>query len=56
MNAAGRGFVNRSGKTQYRIYFQLDDDSDGTADYVSFSAGGAAVGSKPELIVEYLLP
>ncbi|MBK9138012.1 MAG: fibronectin type III domain-containing protein [Verrucomicrobia bacterium] len=56
LSSAGLNSLNKVGKTQFRIYFQLDDDNDGTADYVSFSAGGAAVGSKPELIVEYLLP
>jgi len=54
LNAAGLTAVNRTGLTQVRLYFSLDDDDDGSADFVTFRSGeDADVASRPQLIVVY---
>jgi hypothetical protein len=51
------GFVNKLGKTQYRVRYQYDDDNDNTADNMSFaSANHATVALRPTLKVKYSLP
>lgn len=56
LTTAGQAAINTTGRTQFRVHFQLDDNNDKGADYVSFSTGGASIGSKPELVIEYFLP
>jgi hypothetical protein len=54
VNATGRGFINRSGTTQFRIYFQLDDTDDGGNDYAGFYSGNdGTAGNRPTLEVLY---
>ena len=45
-----------SGLTQIRLRFQLDDDNNATANYLSIYSGNAALASRPQLIVEYYVP
>ncbi len=54
LNASGLAAINRTGRTQVRLYFTLDDDNDGTADYLGYYAGeyGTAA-SRPQLVVQY---
>ena len=54
LNAAGLAAVNRTGVTQLRFAFSLDDDDDSTADFVAFQSGDDAnLASRPQLIVVY---
>lgn len=53
LNAKGIAQVNRTGNTQFRIYFNLDDDDHQDNDYIDWYSGNAAVGSQPVLSVTY---
>ncbi|GER80367.1 conserved hypothetical protein [Candidatus Denitrolinea symbiosum] len=44
-----------SGLTQIRLRFKLDDNN-AVANYLSLYSGNAAVGARPQLIVEYYVP
>ncbi|HEY5902253.1 MAG TPA: choice-of-anchor Q domain-containing protein [Anaerolineales bacterium] len=49
--------INRSGLTQIRLRFKLDDDNDAVADYLKFYSGNAGVLSvRPRLVITYYLP
>jgi len=54
LDAQGLAAVNKTGRTQFRLYFNLDDDDDKNADYLGYYAGeyGTAV-SRPQLVVTY---
>src|SRR5258706_3929711 len=56
LSAPGRSFVNRTGPTQFRLRFTLDDNNDHGADYMKFYSGNAASANRPQLIVQYSLP
>ena len=56
LNATGNSTVNKTGLTQFRLYFTLDDNNNTIADYMNFFSGNGAVGSRPELIIKYNLP
>jgi hypothetical protein len=48
--------INKSGTTQFRLRFGLDDNNDRGADYAIFSAGDGPLATRPVLVVEYTLP
>lgn len=48
--------INKSGTTQFRLRFGLDDNNDRGADYAIFSAGDGPLATRPMLVVEYTLP
>ena len=52
----GFPFVSRTGATQLRLRFTLDDNNDRGADYMSFYSGSAAAANRPRLIVQYYVP
>jgi hypothetical protein len=53
-NGAGMAAINKTGKTQIRIAFTLDDDNDNSADYVGFYSGeNADAASRPQLVIQY---
>ncbi|MCQ3939413.1 MAG: hypothetical protein DPW18_20570, partial [Chloroflexi bacterium] len=56
LNNAGRVYINRTGTTQFRIYFVLDDNNDFGADFMRFYSGDASAARRPRLIVEYYIP
>jgi hypothetical protein len=56
LSSAGNTFVNRTGSTEFRLRFNLDDNNDHGADYVSFYSGNAALAYRPQLIVTYYVP
>jgi len=50
-------YINRSGLTQFRLRFKLDDDNDLAADYMKFYSGNASTAAvRPQLIITYYLP
>lgn len=49
--------VNRTGDTQFRLHFAVDDAGAGkSADYLSFYTGNADPADRPQLIIAYYLP
>jgi len=55
LNNTGNLAINLQGRTQFRLYFTLDDNNDNGADLMRFFSGNAPAGSWPQLIVEYYL-
>ncbi|RJP49965.1 MAG: hypothetical protein C4583_11495 [Anaerolineaceae bacterium] len=57
LNVTGRAYINKTGTTQFRLYFRTDDNNDNGADYMKFFSGNyATVSARPTLIIEYYLP
>ncbi|RPH59213.1 MAG: hypothetical protein EHM81_08635 [Chloroflexi bacterium] len=55
LNAKGIKYINRSGNTQFRLSFSLDDNNDRGGDFMRFFSGNS-VSWKPELIIQYGAP
>ena len=54
IGAAGRLAVNKSGTTQLRVYFNLDDNDDARTDYIGYYSGdNATPANRPQLVVTY---
>ncbi len=54
LNATGRGLINKTGRTQLRVYFSVDDNDDLGADYLGFYGGNDAVTTnRPVLEITY---
>ena len=53
---AGIPYINRTGKTQFRLRFTLDDNNDKGADYIAFFSGDAVVANRPQLVIQYYVP
>ena len=54
LNFAGISAINRTGVTQFRVYFATDDNDDAGADYVSFySANNGTASNRPVLEIVY---
>ena len=57
---AAQAYVNKlalnSGLTQIRLRFQLDDNNDALANYLSLFSGNAAAANRPQLIITYSVP
>ena len=54
LSASGLRAINKTGKTQLRIYFATTTDNDSGADYLGFHPGEAATAAfRPQLIVTY---
>ena len=50
-------FINKTGDTQIRLRFKLDDNNNTVANYMSFFSGNYTTASnRPQLIVEYYIP
>jgi len=56
VSSVGRSFVNRTGTTQFRLHFAMDDNNDHGADFMYFSSGNAVSTLRPQLIVRYYIP
>ncbi len=48
--------VNRTGSTQFRLRFTVDDNDDRAADYLAFYTGDSTAANRPDLIITYYLP
>jgi hypothetical protein len=55
-NNGGNLNVNRTGATQLRLYFSVDDNNNNIADYIRFFSGNAAAGDRPKLLIQYFVP
>ncbi len=54
---AGISFINKTGTTQFRLRFTLDDNNNHIADYVTFFSGNEPTAANhPQLLVQYYLP
>ena len=52
--AAGLPYINKTGTTQLRLRFTLDDDDDSTGDFLALYSGEAATAlNRPRLVVYY---
>ena len=50
-------YINRTGTTQFRLRFKLDDDNDNTADYMKFFSGNYGTATdRPVLVIQYYVP
>lgn len=57
LNPAAFPYINKTGVTQMRLAFQLDDNDDLSPDYLSFDSGDAEDQAlRPHLMVEYYVP
>jgi predicted outer membrane repeat protein len=61
INLTGAGaYVNKlptnSGLTQIRLRFNLDDNNNAIANYLSLYSGNAPAGSQPQLVITYYVP
>lgn len=55
LNATGENSINKSGRTQFRLRFGIDDNNNSLADYMKFLSGDATSGL-PQLTITYTLP
>ncbi len=54
LNAAGLAAVNKTGTTQLRVYFNLDDNDDSGNDYLGYYSGdNGTAANRPQLVVTY---
>jgi alpha-tubulin suppressor-like RCC1 family protein len=57
---SGKAFINKlssySGLTQIRLRFKLDDNNNGTANYLSLYSGSGSPSYRPQLVIEYYVP
>ena len=54
LNAAGIAAVNKTGTTQLRVYFNLDDNDDTGNDYIGYYSGeNGTAANRPQLVVTY---
>ena len=54
LNAAGLAALNKTGTTQLRVYFNLDDNNDGGNDYIGYYSGdNGTSANRPQLVVTY---
>jgi len=57
LNSTARPYINKTGSTQFRLRFKLDDNDDMGADYMKFYSGNfTTTSSRPLLIIQYYLP
>jgi len=54
INSTGLTKINKTGKTQLRVYFNTDDDNDATGDYIGFCPGDYSdTTRRPKLVITY---
>lgn len=53
LSISGRNNINKTGITQFRLYFATDDNNDHIADYINFLSGNA-LADKPTLTIVYI--
>ncbi len=53
LNASGLAAINKTGTTQFRVYFNLDDNDDTGNDYIGYYSGEGTSANRPQLVVTY---
>jgi hypothetical protein len=53
LSAAGLAAISKTGTTQLRVYFNLDDNDDTGNDYIGYYSGEATSANRPQLVVTY---
>jgi subtilisin family serine protease len=54
LNAAGLAALNKTGTTQLRVYFNLDDNDDRGNDFIGYYSGdNVTAANRPQLVVTY---
>ncbi|HEX6901407.1 MAG TPA: choice-of-anchor B family protein [Thermoanaerobaculia bacterium] len=53
LNASGLAAISKTGTTQLRVYFNLDDNDDTGNDYIGYYSGEATSANRPQLVVTY---
>ncbi|HVR96751.1 MAG TPA: M14 family zinc carboxypeptidase [Thermoanaerobaculia bacterium] len=54
LNAAGLAALDKTGTTQLRVYFNLDDNDDNGNDYIGYYSGdNTTAANRPQLVVTY---
>lgn len=57
IGSTGYPYINRTGPTQFRLYFAKDDNDDGGADYMKFFSGNYGIASaRPTLVIQHYVP
>ncbi len=57
LRAAGYPFINKVGTTQFRLYFNLDDNDDMGDDFMRFFSGNYPTANvRPTLVITYTVP
>ncbi len=56
LNATGRSRISKTGLTQFRLYFGLDDNDNRATDSMRFFSGNALVADRPLLVIRYTVP
>ena len=55
LDATGLAAINKTGRTQFRIYFELDDNDDGSTDYMGYrSSETSNEDNRPRLLIAYV--
>ena len=54
LNASGLAAIDKTGTTQLRVYFNLDDNDDTGNDYIGYYPGdNTTTANRPQLVVTY---
>ncbi len=54
LNSSGLAAIGKTGTTQFRVYFNLDDNDDLGNDYIGYYSGdNSTSGNRPQLVVTY---
>jgi hypothetical protein len=54
LNPSGLAAISKTGTTQLRVYFNLDDNDDNGNDYIGYYSGNSSTaGNRPQLVVTY---
>jgi Tol biopolymer transport system component len=56
LDLAAFSSINRTGMTQFRLRFALDDNDDNDQDIIKFYSGDAGPADQPVLTIDYFLP
>ena len=55
LDGAGRAAINTSGRTQFRVYFTVDDNDNGADDHMGYYSGdNSNAANHPQLVVTYV--
>jgi hypothetical protein len=57
LTPTGCAYINKTGLTQFRLYFSTNNNNNNTADYLSFFSGETSTTLyKPQLVITYIMP